>query len=331
MIKSLELAEAVNVAAGFDFGSASTMQERSGHRGSKFIDAGGQPDAVYSSYGGNTVNSGVDAVKRRYAADGGSGIRGDGGGDGGGRERGAAGRMTRVVRFRHAGAQQLDHGWRSALCFAVGADGGLPWLEERLRFRASSSEGVMAEGGAAGGWSSSSSSSSSLGDDMDELLLGVSNPFEQSRGDNRGGQSRRSPWPAPQPLPPSAAAGTDIQQEASVLPRAQVGDPRAREKRIRKKSAETKKAAKKKVKKRKNVKAKNDAPPRRPAPTKKKTEKISSTDSREADSRSKKPLKIRHYAASIYKGVCGKSKTKWTWRCTFITTLSSAAHPFHYV
>ena len=23
----------------------------------------------------------------------------------------------------------------------------------------------------------------------------------------------------------------------------------------------------------------------------------------------------RHYAQSIYKGVCGKSKTKWTWRC----------------
>ena len=91
------------------------------------------------------------------------------------------------------------------------------------------------------------------------------------------------------------------------------------------------KLLKKKVKKRKNVKAKNDAPPRRPAPTKKKTEKVSSTDSREADSRSKKPPKIRHYAASIYKGVCGKSKTKWTWRCTFITTLSSAAHPFHYV
>jgi hypothetical protein len=130
-------------------------------------------------------------------------------------------------------------------------------------------------------------------------------------------------------LPPSAAAGTDIQQDAFVSPRAQVRAPRAKEKRIRKKSTE-----KKKVKKRKNVNAKSDSPSsaRHPAPTKKKTEKVSSADSKEEGkdegSRDKTPPKIRsrHYAASIYKGVCAKSRKRWTWRCK-VTTATTAC-PF---
>jgi hypothetical protein len=32
----------------------------------------------------------------------------------------------------------------------------------------------------------------------------------------------------------------------------------------------------------------------------------------------------RHYAQSIYKGVCGKSKTMWTWRCKILPPLFCA-------
>ena len=151
----MELTDAVNAAAGFDFGFPSTMHERTEHRGSKFTDAGGQPDDVHSRMygsggggsGGNSASHGLNTVRKRHGADAGSGIRGDGGGGGigsGGQQQGEWPELYASDTPVHS-SLTMDGG----VSFAVGADGGLPWLEEGLRFRASSSEGGR-RGGARG-------------------------------------------------------------------------------------------------------------------------------------------------------------------------------------